>query len=91
MTAATATTHADIAAKAHAVLAAALPVVRAVLNLDAALDNYTALASGVIGWEAVYPDLAASPDPDGEALEMAAAEAEECARTVRTAMTGGTS
>jgi hypothetical protein len=74
----------DIAARAHAVLHAALAVselwdfkgaaIAACMNLDAALDEHQALASGVIHWEARYPELSAVEDPDGEALEKSASE-----------------
>lgn len=86
------------ATRAHAVLDAVLrmnwPAGRkarraiggASVDLDAALDTYGSIAGGVAHWEAVYPHLSVTADPEGEALMMAAAEAGDCARSLTAAV-----
>lgn len=78
----------DIAGRAHQVLHAAIAidwpasraawreVAFAAIALDRELDEYQALESGTVGWEAAYPELADAEDPHAEALGKAA---EECA------------
>ncbi len=92
MTAATKTTPDEKAREAHAVVHAALTALRgpvtyrgrqvigsACRDTDDALEIYALLASRAMHWEAVYPELSASADPDAEALEKAADEAENAA------------
>lgn len=80
----------DITGRARRVLDAAMSVTsrwprdpgarqkvrQAADDLDTALDNFGAVESRVVTWEAFYPHLSAVADPDGEALERLA---EECA------------
>lgn len=84
-----------VAARAQAVLHAALhslpaglnersAVVTQVARLDEALDEHGALEREEVHWEAAYPWLSDRPDPHGEALMMAAREAEDRARALIT-------
>lgn len=84
-----------VAARARAILHAALhhlpaglnersAVVAEVARLDEALDEHGALEREEIHWEAAYPWLSDRQDPHGEALMMAAREAEDRARALIT-------
>ena len=98
MTAATVTGHAALAAEAHTVLRVVLEmpwpqdrrtrraIGTAAIDLDDALSIYTALADGTVHWEAAYHELRDSADPEGDALDKAAGEADLAARSLITAV-----
>lgn len=79
----------DIAGRAHRVLHAALAerarwtrepkarqeIAQACEALDKALDEFGALDSGTVTWEAFYAELASEEDPHAAALDKAAEEA----------------
>jgi hypothetical protein len=85
-------TPAAAAEEAHAVLHVALgltwpddrearrAVGRAVWDLHDALEIWALLTSGGLHWEAEYPHLSVTADPDSEALAKAAGEAQDAAR-----------
>jgi hypothetical protein len=85
-----------MAAAAHRVLDATLAVAgqwtgsavvgQACAVLDGAIDEFTALDTEAVHWEAVYPHLRDEADPLAEALRKAAEEADALARALLVAI-----
>jgi hypothetical protein len=86
----------DMASAAHRVLDATLAVAgqwtgsavvgQACAVLDGAIDEFTALDTDAVHWEAVYPFLRDEADPHAEALRKAAEEADALSRALLVAI-----